>query len=75
MGDYFDLVADGFGLPRPPRIAREEARLSLPPQLYSFMNESRRLSNGRIKRELRIALRYPSVREGIAAARADSGSA
>jgi nucleoside-diphosphate-sugar epimerase len=71
MGDYFDLVADVFGLPRPPRIAREEARRTMPPQLYSFMNESRRLSNRRLKRELKIALRYPSVHEGIAAAAKD----
>jgi nucleoside-diphosphate-sugar epimerase len=67
MGDYFDLVADRHGLPRPPRIGRDEAQHVMTPQLLSFMNESRRLSNRRIKRELRIALRYPSVREGMAA--------
>lgn len=70
MGDYFDLVADGFGLPRPPRIPRAQAEKVLPATLQSFMNESRRLTNRRIKRELRVALRYPTVREGIAAARA-----
>ena len=70
MGDYFDLVAERFGLPRPPRIGRDEARRVLSPQLYSFMNESRRLVNDRLKRELRFALRYPTVREGVAAARA-----
>ena len=68
MGDYFDLVADRFGLPRPPRIAREEARRVMPPQLYSFMNESRRLCNRRLKRELRVTLEYPSVHDGVAAA-------
>jgi len=68
MGDYFDLVADRFGLPRPPRIAREEARRVIPPQLYSFMSESRRLANHRMKRELRVRLRYPSVHDGIRAA-------
>jgi nucleoside-diphosphate-sugar epimerase len=26
MGDYFDLAADLCGLPRPPRITREQAR-------------------------------------------------
>lgn len=67
MGDYFDLVADRCGLPRPPRVARAEAERALSPQVYSFMSESRRISNRRIKRELRVALRYPSVREGIAA--------
>jgi nucleoside-diphosphate-sugar epimerase len=75
MGDYFDLVADEYGLPRPRRIARAEARRTLSPQLYSFMNESRRLSNDRIKRELKVALRYPSVHDGIAAARALPGNA
>lgn len=68
MGDYFDLVADRFGLPRPPRIPRDEARRLMPPQLYSFMSESRRLSNRRIKRELRVTLKYPSVHDGVAAA-------
>jgi nucleoside-diphosphate-sugar epimerase len=65
MGDYFDVVADRSGLPRPPRIAREEARRVIPPQLYSFMSESRRLANRRMKRELRVRLRYPSVYDGV----------
>lgn len=66
MGDYFDLVADRFSLPRPPRVTRAEARTVMPENLYSFMSESRRLANGRIKQELRVRLRYPTVREGIA---------
>jgi nucleoside-diphosphate-sugar epimerase len=68
MGDYFDLVADRFGLPRPPRITRSEAASVLPENLLTFMNESRRLVNRRIKRELRFKLRYPTVEDGIAAA-------
>ncbi|MCW5576535.1 MAG: NAD-dependent epimerase/dehydratase family protein [Burkholderiales bacterium] len=70
MGDYFDLVADRFRLPRPPRVTRAEARSRIPANLYSFMSESRRLANARIKQELRVRLRYPTVREGIAAATA-----
>lgn len=66
MGDYFDLVADRFHLPRPPRVTRAEASAALPENLYSFMSESRRLTNRRIKQELRVRLRYPTVREGIA---------
>ena len=66
MGDYFDLVADRHGLSRPPRIARSEAARVIPENLLSFMSESRRLSNHRIKRELRFRLRYPSVHDGIA---------
>jgi nucleoside-diphosphate-sugar epimerase len=68
MGDYFDLVADRFRLPRPPRVTRAEAQSVIPENLYSFMNESRRLANARIKLELRVRLRYPTVHEGIAAA-------
>lgn len=68
MGDYFDLVADRFGLPRPPRVARAEAARVIPETLLSFMNESRRLTNRRIKQELRLRLRYPTVHDGIAAA-------
>ncbi|MCB1956732.1 MAG: NAD-dependent epimerase/dehydratase family protein [Rhodocyclaceae bacterium] len=70
MGDYFDLMADTFGLPRPPRVARSEAASRLSPMTLSFMSESRRLDNRRIKQELRARLRYPDVAAGLAAARA-----
>ena len=68
MGAYFDLAAELCGLPRPPRITREEARAQLSPMLLSFMSESRRLANTRLKTELRLRLRYPTVREGLQAA-------
>lgn len=61
MGEYFDRVADAFGLPRAERISREQAETSLSPTLISFMSESRRISNRRMKAELRISLRYPTV--------------
>lgn len=70
MGDYFDRVADAFDLARPPRVSRDEARRRLKPMTLSFMQESRRLDNTRIKRELRARLRYPDVAAGLAAARA-----
>ena len=73
MGEYFDLVADHCGLPRPPRLSRAEASARIPSNLLSFMNESRRLSNRRLKTELRFKLRYPTVRDGIAAASPGSG--
>jgi nucleoside-diphosphate-sugar epimerase len=65
MGDYFDLAADLYGLPRPPRLARGSAQGELPPLLLSFMSESRRLDNTRLKRELRLRLRYPTVEIGL----------
>lgn len=68
MGDYFDLVADRFGLPRPPRLTRPEVQARISPRQWSFMSESRRLSNRRCKSELRTRLRYPQVRDGLDAA-------
>lgn len=61
MGAYLDAVADACGLPRPLRVSRTEGRRMLPEVLLSFMNESRRLTNARMKRELRVRLRYPTV--------------
>jgi nucleoside-diphosphate-sugar epimerase len=65
MGAYFDLAADLCGLPRPPRISRAQAREQLSPMLLSFMSESRRLHNARLKDELRLSLRYSTVRDGL----------
>ncbi|VWX57056.1 NAD(P)-dependent oxidoreductase [Burkholderiales bacterium 8X] len=65
MGDYIELAAGLFGLPRPPRISREEAGSRLPAMQLSFMGESRRLDNRRLKRELRLRLRFPTVGEGL----------
>jgi nucleoside-diphosphate-sugar epimerase len=61
MGAYFDAVADAFGLPRPPRLPRAELQRQVSPMLLSFMSESRRLRNTRIKAELGMVLRYPDV--------------
>ena len=65
MGEYFDLLADRFALPRPPRIAASEAEEKIPAGLLSFMGESRRLANRRIQRELGVRLRYPGVRDAL----------
>ena len=65
MGDYFDWVADHFGLPRSPRMSREQAQAALSPMQLSFMSESRRLMNQRLKQELRLALRYPTIQIGL----------
>jgi len=60
MGDYFDEVAEAFGLERPPRMAAKELQKMVSPMLWSFMRESRRVSNNRLH-ELKTPLRYPSV--------------
>lgn len=67
MGDYFEQAADLYALPRPPRISRQQAQEQLPPVSLSFMSESRRLSNRRLKTELGLRLRWPDVLQGLAA--------
>ncbi len=69
MAQYFDVVADAFQLPRPPRLPRAELQQVVSPALLSFMSESRRLRNDRIKRELGVRLRYPTVAATLASCR------
>ena len=65
MGDYFDLAAAMFLLPKPPRVPRHTAERELPLYLLSFMQESRRMHNTRIQRELRWQPHYPTPHEGL----------
>ena len=74
MGDYFDLAADLYGLPRPPRLPRSTAQAQLPLMLLSFMSESRRMDNTRMKQELGLVLRYPTVHSGLLSCMAFSGA-
>lgn len=60
MGDWFDSCADAFDLPRPPRVERAEAENVLSATLLSFLRESRKLSNARATRELRLKYHYPT---------------
>ncbi|CAN5374679.1 NAD-binding protein [soil metagenome] len=65
MGEYFDLVADAFALPRAPRLPLQELKQQVSAMMLSFMSESRRLSNARIKAELGIELRYATVSDAL----------
>ena len=67
IGDYFDLVADRASLPRPRRLTKSEAKDVLPEMLWSFVNESRLVLNDRMKKELKVRLRYPTVLDGVPA--------
>jgi nucleoside-diphosphate-sugar epimerase len=61
MGEYFRRVAHALNLPPPPEISRSEAETCLSPMLLSFLRESRRLSNRRLRHELRMRLMHPEV--------------
>lgn len=60
MGDYFDQIAAAVGLPKPPRLPRALLMREVSPMLYSFMSESRRIDNTRLKQELRMRFKYPT---------------
>ena len=67
MGDYFDAAAALYGLPRPPRVSRAQAVQELSAIQMSFMSESRRLRNTRMKVELRMRLRFAEPFSGLKA--------
>lgn len=66
MTEYFNRVADCFGLPRPPTVSLAAAREAMSPAMYSFWRESRRLDTGKLHRTLDIALAFPSLEAGLA---------
>jgi nucleoside-diphosphate-sugar epimerase len=65
MGDYMDKAAAIWGLPKPPRISREQAKLQLSPMVMSFLNESRRIRSERMAQEMGLRLLYPTVMDGL----------
>lgn len=67
MTDYFNAVADAFALPRPPQVSMAEAKESMPPLLFSYFSESRRLDNRRMRERLGGNLLYPDLASGLAA--------
>ena len=65
MTDFFFRVADAFGIPRPPAITREEARHRLGPGMLSYLAESKRIDNRRMREELGVELMYPDLASGL----------
>ncbi len=68
MTAYFNQVADFAGLPRPPQISMAEAQGAMSAGMLSYLQESRRISNDKLLRELKMELRYPSLAAGLAVA-------
>ncbi|MDE2384135.1 MAG: SDR family oxidoreductase [Alphaproteobacteria bacterium] len=63
--DVVAFAASLLGIAPPPEVPIAEANLS--PMALSFYDESKRVSNRRIKQELGYQLKYPTYREGLAA--------
>ena len=75
MGDYFDAAALLYGLPLPPRVSRAQAGQALSVIQMSFMSESRRLRNTRMKQELRLRLRFADPVSGLRSGHKPGGRA
>jgi nucleoside-diphosphate-sugar epimerase len=65
--DYLCATAELAGLPPPRLVTREEAQAQISPGMLAFLNETRRVDSTRMREMLRVALRYPDMRSGIAA--------
>jgi len=65
MTDYFLAVADAAGLPHPPLLPLAEAMEQLSAGMRSYMAESRRLSNRKLREELGVEFRYPDLAAGL----------
>lgn len=61
------LVAQAAGIPLPRQISMDEAQLTFTPMRLSFLNESRRVSNQRLLKHLRVKLKYADLKAGIRA--------
>ncbi|WP_297473267.1 SDR family oxidoreductase [Ferrovum sp.] len=62
VGDFYRCLAQHHHLPLPTFLPLSELEKTLDPFNLSFLKESRRIHNQRIKQELRLDWRYPSVR-------------
>ncbi len=56
-----------LGMPPPPLVPFDEAAREMSPMALSFWRDNRRVDNSKIKRDLGVALKYPTYREGLRA--------
>ncbi len=67
IGQYLCAVADLLGVPRPPTVTMAEARRVMSEAMLSYLSESRRLDNRKMREELGVELLYPTLESGLAA--------
>lgn len=74
MTDYFNRVADALELKRPPPITLAQAHATLSEGMQSYLAESKRLDNRRMREELGVVPRYPDLTLGLANCMADAAA-
>ena len=67
MTDFFFSVADAAGLPRPPVVDHREASTALSAEMRSYLGESKRIDNTRMREHLGVDVRYPDLVSGLSA--------
>lgn len=67
MMRYFQIVAAAAGLPSPPAMSMAQAREKMSPGMLSYVQESRRMDNKKLRNELGVQLHYPNVSLGVRA--------
>lgn len=67
MTDYFNAITDLLNIPRLPQVSLDEAREVMSPLMFSYMTESRKISNNKMIEKLGIKLQYPTMKEGLKA--------
>jgi len=65
MTDYFNAITDLLSVPRLPQVPLAEARRVMSPLMFSYMTESRKISNRKMLEKLGIKLKYPTMMEGL----------
>ncbi|MCF6266058.1 MAG: NAD-dependent epimerase/dehydratase family protein [Desulfuromusa sp.] len=70
MSHYFMAVAKLYDLPQPKQLSWAEAEKVMNPLTFSFLQESRRMSNRKMIEKLGIKLLYPTLEKGLPASRA-----
>lgn len=61
LGIWYETLAQLFGLPLPPRLTRLAVQQQVTEQQWSFLRESRRIKNTRLRKEWRLQLAFPDA--------------
>jgi nucleoside-diphosphate-sugar epimerase len=67
IAQYYCAVADLLGVPRPPTMTMAKARRVMSQEMLSYLSESKRVDNRKMREELGVALLYPTLETGLAA--------
>jgi nucleoside-diphosphate-sugar epimerase len=66
MTEYFNQIASAVGLPLPPQVSLQQAKLELSPGMLSYLAESRRIKNDRLLELLNYKFLYPDLADTLA---------